>query len=216
MMSGALPTPAVVVFAAGLSSRLGAPKALVRVRGLSLLERTLRVLTTLPGGAPIRVVIPARAPRYRIGVGRHASFIPNPRRSEGLATSVVIGLRAARHSAAVMLLPVDLARLETRDVARLLNRWRGSRRRVVAHRIVTERTGAGRGACAGAELAGTPLILPRHLFRFAGGLEGDRGLRDWLRGLPAHQVILVEMTSADLDVDTPRDLAEARHRLRAA
>jgi CTP:molybdopterin cytidylyltransferase MocA len=212
MMSGVLPRLAIVVFAAGLSTRLGAPKALVRVRGVSLLVRTLRVLAPLAISAPVRVVIPARAPRYRIGIGPTASFIPNPRRAAGLATSVVLGLRQSRHDAAALLLPVDLAQLESRDLERLATRWRGARRRVVAHRIVTGPTHADRGAGAAAGMAGTPLILPRRLFREAVQVTGDRGLRDWLRGLPVQEVNMVPMVSADLDVDTPRDLAEARRR----
>ena len=84
------------------------------------------------------------------------------------------------------------------DVARLVAAWRRHRGHVVARRL-----GAG---------AATPLILPRRWLPAAAGITGDRGLRDWVGGLPAHHLLLVDLCSANLDVDTPADLAAARRR----
>jgi CTP:molybdopterin cytidylyltransferase MocA len=114
-----------------------------------------------------------------------------------MSSSVRRGLRQARYSAAVLLLPVDLVELRTRDVARLISRWRGSRRTVVARRLHSA--------------AATPLILPRHLYARALGVTGDQGLRQFVRGLPG-SVSLVDMPSAAADVDTAQDLARARRR----
>ncbi len=140
----------MVVLAAGFSARLGRPKALARVRGLSLIARTLRMLAPF-ATAPIIVVVPPRAARLRAELRGHASvLVANPLRNAGLSSSVRRGLRHARYEAAVLLVPMDLAHLERRDIARLIARWRGARRRVAARRI-------------GAEAA-APLILPRRLY----------------------------------------------------
>jgi len=195
-----------LILAAGFSSRLGRPKPLARVRALSLLRRTLMVAARL-APAKIVVVIPRHAARYRIEArGVNAVFTANPRRAEGLSSSVRRGIALARYSPALLLLPVDLADLQPRDLARLISRWRAARRCVIARRIGRQQGGAR---------AGVPLILPRWLYSRALGVTGDVGLRDLVSGLPAPQRVLLNLPSATLDVDTPQDLRAARRRLRA-
>jgi len=195
-----------LILAAGFSSRLGRPKPLARVRALSLLRRTLMVAARL-APAKIVVVIPRHAARYRIEArGVNAVFTANPRRAEGLSSSVRRGIALARYSPALLLLPVDLADLQPRDLARLISRWRAARRCVIARRI---------GRQGGAARAGVPLILPRWLYSRALDVTGDIGLRDLIGGLPAPQRVLLDLPSAALDVDTPQDLRAARRRLRA-
>jgi molybdenum cofactor cytidylyltransferase len=198
--STGLPAPRVVVLAAGFSARLGKPKALARVRGRSLIERTLRVLAPFATAAII-IVIPPRASRLCTELRGHRSiFVANPLRAEGLSSSVRRGLRRARYEAAVLLVPVDLPYLEQRDIARLIARWRGARRRVAARRIAAE--------------AAAPLILPRRLYPSALGIAGDLGLKALIRHLPAEDVALVSMHSAAFDVDTAHDLDRARRHTR--
>ena len=194
-----LPVLRIVVLAAGFSTRLGRSKALTTVRGVSLLAGTLTTLAPFRGGLPIIVVVPPRAGSYRRGrQPAGTQFIVNKNRARGLASSVRAGLGAARHSAAVLLLPVDLVNLTHRDIAHLIARWRGARRRVAARRV------------AGG--AGTPLILPCWLYSTALTLAGDQGLRDVVRRLPRAHLALLDLPSAGADVDTIEDLARARAR----
>jgi len=190
----------VIVLAAGFSSRLGKPKALVRVRGRSLIERTVRLCSTLVPSRII-VVVPPRASRLRAELRNQRPLLAqNPGRARGLSTSVRRGLRQARYSSGVLLLPTDLPQLKRRDLLRLIARWSASRRRVVGRRI-------------GAD-AGVPLILPRRLYPRAASLSGDAGLRELVHRLPRAQIVLVRLSSADFDVDTPLDLARARRHAR--
>jgi molybdenum cofactor cytidylyltransferase len=192
----------IVVLAAGFSARLGQPKALARIHGLSVLHRTIRTLSPFRAACSIIVVIPRRAVRYTLGFPRRSvAFVANADRATGLASSVRLGLRRARHSAGILLLPVDLVDLKRRDVARLIARWHGARRRVAARRVEAH--------------AGAPLILPRWLYARAGELAGDAGLRELVRRLPRRAVSLTDLPSAELDVDTPQDLDRARRRTRA-
>jgi molybdenum cofactor cytidylyltransferase len=191
----------LVVLSAGFSARLGRPKALSKIRGMTLLRRTVRILAPLAARRVI-VVLPPRAVRARAELARQrVDFAWSRQRSRGLSASVKSGLFRAQYSAAVLILPVDLAWLERREIARLLARWRSSRRAVVARRV-----GAG---------AGAPLILPRRLYPKARQIGGDLGLRDLVNSLPRDELKLVEVASAALDVDTPQDLRRARRRLRA-
>lgn len=190
----------MVVLAAGFSARLGRPKALARVRGSSLIARTLRVLEPF-ASASIVVVVPPRAARLRAELrGQRSVLVTNPLRGDGLSSSVRRGLRHARYAAAVLLVPMDLSSLERRDIARLITRWRGARRRVAARRIGVE--------------AAAPLILPRRLYRRALDITGDVGLKTLVRNLPPRDIALVSLASAAFDVDTAHDLERARRHTR--
>jgi molybdenum cofactor cytidylyltransferase len=200
-----LPGLQVLILAAGFSSRLGQPKALARVRTVSLLRRTL-MLAAHFGPAKIIVVLPRQGARYRIEArGLKVIFAANPRRADGLSSSLRRGMARARFSSALLLLPVDLAALQPRDVARLILRWRAARRCVIARRV---------GQLGEAARGGVPLILPRWLYSRALGVTGDIGLRDVVGGLPVRQRVLLNLPSAAMDVDTPQDLRAARRRLR--
>jgi molybdenum cofactor cytidylyltransferase len=207
MNSSTLPTLHALVLAAGFSSRLGRPKPLARVRAFSLLRRTLNLVARF-APAKIVVVIPRQAARYRNEArglearGLKIVFAANPRRADGLSSSVRRGIVLARYSPALLLLPVDLADLQPRDVARLISRWRAARRCVIARRI--------------GQQGGAPLILPRWLYSRALEVTGDIGLRDLVSGLPAPQRVLLNLPSAALDVDTPQDLRAARRSLRSS
>jgi molybdenum cofactor cytidylyltransferase len=202
MNAAPLPTPQVLILAAGFSSRLRRPKALVRVRDSTLLRRTL-TLAAHCSPAKIIVVVPPRATRYKIEArGLEAVFAANRRRALGLSSSVRHGIAQARYSPALLLLPVDMAILQVRDVERLILRWRGARRCVIARRI-------GRHG-------GIPLILPRWLYTRALAVTGDVGLRDLIGGLPARQRVLLDLPSAALDVDTMQDLRAARRSPRSS
>jgi molybdenum cofactor cytidylyltransferase len=188
----------IVILAAGLSSRLGRPKALARVRGASLLRKALLSSTGLSAGA-IVVVVPRNSVRYRIEArGIKVDFAVNPLRALGLASSVRRGIRQARYSSALLLMPVDLVNLRRRDLAHLISRWQAAPRRVIARRI--------------GQNGGTPLILPRWLYARALCIEGDVGLRELLGQLTSEARVLIDMPAAELDLDTPSDLQAARRR----
>jgi molybdenum cofactor cytidylyltransferase len=192
----AAPGLRILILAAGFSTRLGYPKALARIRGLSLLRRTACVLAPF-SSRPLIVVTPPRCTRYRqVLRGLDALLIANAGRASGLSASLRRGLRAARCASAALIVPVDLAALDRADVVRLTSRWRSARRRIVARRI------GARG--------GTPLILPKRFFHLAQGVSGDTGLRDLLADMAMDERVLIDMPSAIRDIDTPNDLRLAR------
>ena len=188
----------IVVLAAGLSSRMGRSKAFAKIHGMSLILRTIKLLAPFAANKIIVVTGP-RAQRMRIELrGRSILFVANPARALGLATSVISGVRASRFSGAVLMLPMDLAELDPRDLERLISRWRGARRRVVARRVD--------------ERAAVPLVLPRTLYPRVREITGDMGLRNLLAKLSANSLALVDLPSAERDVDTPQELSAARRK----
>jgi molybdenum cofactor cytidylyltransferase len=190
----------IIVLAAGLSRRMGRSKAFAKIHGVSLILRTIKVLTPFAANRIIVVTGP-RAQRMRIELrGYSIAFVANPARALGLATSVISGVRASRFSGAALLLPMDLAELNARDLERLISRWRSSRRRVVARRVD--------------ERPSVPLILPRALYPRVREIAGDIGLRNLLAAMPANRVTLIDLPSAERDVDTPQELVDARRKAR--
>ena len=201
-MNAFAPRLKIVILAAGFSSRLGRPKALARVHGTSLLQRTARLAAALRP-ARIIIVVPPACARYR-AEARHrtVTWARNSHRGRGLSSSVRCGLKHSGYCSAILLLPVDLAALKLRDLKGLVSRWRGAPGRVFATRL------AGRTLAHG----GAPLILPARLFPRALCVRGDVGLRGLLADLPGAQRALVDLPSARIDVDTKEDLAAARRR----
>jgi molybdenum cofactor cytidylyltransferase len=190
----------IIVLAAGFSSRLGRPKALARVHGVSLLRSTLKLAATLKCAKIIAVVARRSAQHGAQSRGIDVTFVTNSRRNQGLSSSVRRGIAEARYAPAVLLLPVDLGRLKSRELARLIRRWRAAPRSVIARRI-------GR-------IGAAPLVLPRRLYPRALRITGDVGLRELLAQLPAANRVLVDIPSAASDIDTPQDLNAARRSFR--
>jgi molybdenum cofactor cytidylyltransferase len=190
----------IVVLAAGLSRRMGRSKAFAKIHGLSLILRTIKVLAPFAANRIIVVTGP-RAQRMRVELRSCSiSLVANRANALGLATSVISGVRASRFSGAVLLLPMDLAELKAADLERLISRWSGSRRRVVARRV--------------GERAAVPLILPRALYPRVREIAGEVGLRNLLAELPANRRTLIDLPSAERDVDTPQELGHARRQVR--
>jgi molybdenum cofactor cytidylyltransferase len=197
----------IVVLAAGFSTRLGQPKPLARVRGTSLLRRTLSVIQGL-GGDRTCVVVPRATAGLRYETRRfNVVLLANPRRAEGLSSSVRLGIAAKGSWSGTLLLPVDLARLRRRDLEKLIAYWRGHRRHLVARRIGTPQGDTSPGD---ASPGGTPLILPRWLKAEALVITGDSGLRQLLSRLQGSQQRLIDLPCAQFDVDSPADLTAAR------
>ncbi len=190
----------IVVLAAGFSSRFGRPKPLARVRGVSLLRRTLCVAHSLKA-TRIIVVVPRNAARYRVEArGIKVHWAANARRAQGLSSSVRRGIAEARYASAVLFMPADLIHLKGRELLRLVRRWQSAPRRLIARRLYFS------GA--------TPLILPRWLYSRASRLTGDVGLREFVRELPEGSRVLVNVPSAARDVDTLKNLQDVRRHFR--
>jgi molybdenum cofactor cytidylyltransferase len=201
MMETQLSSLQIVVLAAGFSTRLGRSKSLATIRGTSLIRRTLTTLSKVTRQTILVVTAPRPTRLHAELRGLRVSILPNPRRAAGLSTSVALALRKARWSSGTLFLPVDLADLNAFDLKRLISRWRASKRRI-----------AGRRTSNG---AATPLILPKFLYLAAARQTGDVGLRDFVAGLDSQQPTLLNMSSAERDVDTMHDLTIARRRATA-
>ena len=180
-----------IVLAAGASSRMGRPKALLPLgAGTVLSTVTERVLRA--GVDRLVLVLGHGDEAVRTGAGlpedRRLRIVVNPGWAEGMASSLRAGLAACEGSDAVLVVLADQPGVESRTIERLVAAWReGARIAAVAH---------------GGRLT-HPVLFDHSLFPALRLLRGDVGARAILR---AHwdEVVQVE-GSPPRDLDTPSD-----------
>jgi CTP:molybdopterin cytidylyltransferase MocA len=178
---------AAVVLAAGASQRLGRPKQRVEINGERLVARAVRIAHEA-GLNPVIAVIADPTLREALqALG--ASVLHNPEASEGIASSIRIGIDGARS------FDVSGAIVMTCDqVAVTANHLRS---------LCELPESAAGSAYAGA--IGVPAYFPVRDFEDLLKLRGDRGARDLLQN--ARAVVIEELS---LDIDTEEDLEHAR------
>ena len=190
------PDVAVVVLAAGASRRLGRPKQLLRVDGVSLVERAVDVSLSL-GSAGVFVVVGAEEETVRRELdGRPVTVVFNPDWEAGMSTSIRRGC-AAVHAAfgeetrGVVVLLCDQPGVDGGHLSSLVATWRerGSQAVGTAYR----------------EGPGVPALLSADLFSAVETLSGDGGAKDLLRGL-ADEVPVVPLADTR-DIDDAEDAA---------
>ena len=152
-----------VILAAGESSRMGRPKALLAAPGWeppeSFLDRMIGLLAA--HSAPVIVVLGAHADAIRGGAVRasQATFVVNERYPEGQLSSLQCGLRAVPEKAeGVMFTPVDFPRVLAGTVAGVVATfWRGGGSGLVIPRYQGRR---GHPVCAACRFIPEFLALP--------------------------------------------------------
>jgi CTP:molybdopterin cytidylyltransferase MocA len=184
-------TVAGVVLAAGGGSRMGRPKALVRLRGELLVERACRLLAD-GGCAPVLAVLGAGATEVPALPG--VRVVLNPQWRTGMGASLRAGLAAVPPEAgAVVVTLVDTPLLGPEAVRRL----------------VAGRAGADAAVATYSGEQGHPVLLARSvLAEVAAAATGDRGARAWLAAHPDRvRLVPCDGTGDPRDLDVPDDLA---------
>jgi molybdenum cofactor cytidylyltransferase len=181
---------AALVLAAGGSTRMGAPKQLLRLEDRSFVRRAVEAASAA-GCVPVFVVLGAGAERVREELtGLAVRVVENAAWRDGLGGSIAAGLRAlAREDvSACLVLLADQPLVGPCELERLLEA--GAEGNLVASRV----DGA----------LGPPALFPRALFPSLAALSGDAGARSLLRARSAG-VVAVDLGLRALDVDTPAD-----------
>lgn len=189
-MSGG--TVGAVLLAAGASTRLGEPKALLC--GADGVPRVVRVARDLAaaGCAPLVVVLGAEADRVGAALAGEAVHpVVHPGWAAGMGSSIAAGVAAlAAHAppqlGAVLVAPCDMPGATVAHLRWLVEASGGGTWRVAS------------GYADGAR--GMPAVLPRADFAALRALTGEVGARTLLRG---PDVAVVPLADGDGDLDTP-------------
>ncbi len=182
------PTVAGLLLAAGQGSRLGQPKALVEIGGLTLAERGVALLRE--GGADPVVMVTGAAPVSLPGV----ITAHNPDWQSGMASSLREGLETLpADREAVVIALVDQPLIGAEAVRRLIAAYADGATVAVA--------------CYGGQPRNPVLIGREHWAEAAAAAQGDAGARHFLR---TRKDLVVEVECGDVgrpdDLDTPEDL----------
>ncbi len=183
----------VVVLAAGSASRFGAPKQLARFAGRPLLQTALSHAVAVAGGA-LSVVLGAHAaevaPLLR---NTPATALVNRDWAEGIGSSLRTAVRQLPGTCDGLLVMLgDQPAVTADDLRRLISAWRRRPDAIVA--------------AAYSGIDGVPAIFPRWCFTELSALRGDTGARAVIRR-HRERLTRIPMPSAELDIDTPEDLA---------
>ncbi|MBY8340589.1 nucleotidyltransferase family protein [Streptomyces spinosirectus] len=185
-----------LLLAAGGGRRLGGrPKALLRHRGLTLVEHAAGVLRTA-GCTRVHVVLGARADAVREQADLEGCvLVDNPEWERGMGTSLRAGLDslAGTAAAAAVVLLVDQPGIGAQAVGRVLAAYR-------------DENSLASAAYDG--VRGHPVLFGRaHWAGIAESATGDRGARAYLK---THQQDITLVECADVarpyDIDTAADL----------
>lgn len=184
-----------IVLAAGRSSRMGEPKALLGAAGVTFLERAIDIL--MEGGctAVAAVLGPGEVARRPGEIARRKGARPveNPRADAEQIDSLRIGLESLPETAeAAVVLPVDHPLAEARTVQELIRGFRAAGLPIVRP-VYNDRPGH-------------PVLFARALWKELAEPDLADGARDVVR---RHAEEILDVTIGDrgvaVDIDTPED-----------
>jgi molybdenum cofactor cytidylyltransferase len=189
-----MPMPALVL-AAGRSTRMGRPKALLPVGADGQTFVELLTSTLVAGGIDDVVVVVGReadAIQARLGLG--ARIVINPDPDRGQLSSVIVGLDVVDRPGvlAVMVAPVDQPFVSETTVRLLADAWRRNRPPIV--RPVRD------------DRHGHPVIFDRETFDALRAARLEDGARSVVRAHAARAYeVAVDDDGAFADIDTPAE-----------
>ncbi|GAB4454810.1 MAG: molybdenum cofactor cytidylyltransferase [Anaerolineae bacterium] len=185
---------AVVILAAGGSSRFGSAKQLARWGNTTFIERAADTALQAAVDAVV-VVLGAKAGACRRALGnRPLQIVENPNWAQGQSGSMRAGLDALpAHTSAALFLLADQPAIEPDILAALIERHR----RTLAPVIWPEFQGR----------RGNPVLFDRRLFAALRQVQGDTGGRPVLEAYQAEaERVPVNSPAILLDVDRPEDI----------
>jgi len=190
---------AIIILAAGASSRLGQPKQLVRFNGNTLLDHAVQAAAGCAAGMVV-VVLGAHAPQIGKDIGNGPiHIVENKHWQEGMASSLRCGIEALtdvmpQANAAILMLcdqPFVTAELLNELIAKM------------------ERSGKPIIASTYNGILGVPALFHKSIFPELLELQGDVGARIVIqRHMDETEVI--PFPNGEVDIDTPADEARLR------
>ena len=185
---------AVIILAAGSSSRLGEPKQLLEHDGKSLLQKAIDAAINAHTN-PVIVVLGANADQISKEINKSKiQVIINSEWEEGMASSVRVGLNEVLFSSpsteVVILMVCDQPYISPDLIKDLIDTYKQT-----GNPIVT---------CNYGEAIGPPALFHRSLFNELMELNGDVGARKIIQR-HSDKVATVLFTKGKIDIDTKED-----------
>lgn len=195
-MDGSMSSPAIIVLAAGSSSRLGRSKQLISYQGATLLRRT--ALVAIETKLPTMVVLGANAIDHQKEINElPLSITVNQDWSNGMGHSLKHGLRQVLQQMpaidSVLVLVCDQPHIQATHLLTLKNRFLESTDMIVASAYENS--------------VGVPALFGRQWFDPILQLPDDHGARSIISKNMA-RVVSVLFPLGAIDIDTEEDMTK--------
>jgi len=177
---------------------MGRPKQLLRIEDEALVTRMARRLIDLEPGSVMVVTGSASQAVNSQLTGLPINIVHNPRWEEGMASSLVAGVKnMPADIEGVLIMLCDQWRVGLADLQELAQAWNADKTQIAAACWLED----------GRQVIGPPAIFPRALFEELTILQGDGGARAVIEK-HRDKASFVTMQNARFDLDEPADLEE--------
>lgn len=182
---------AVIILAAGDSSRLGEPKQLLSFKGKTLLRHAVDTAMALHDSAILVVTGSQHEQLLPELEASTVTVVNNSAWKMGMSTSIVLGLtellKMIPDCEACTLVVCDQPYLSTQILEKLVGAQR--------------ETGKGIAAAGYANTAGTPVLFTSLYFDVLLGLTGEQGARSIVKKYQ-EDLVIVPFPKGEIDIDT--------------
>ncbi len=182
---------AIIILAAGESTRMRLPKQLLPYKRKSLLQRAVDEALASKAQS-VHVVLGAHADQIRRSVSMdNVTVVLNEKWGEGMSSSIRAGVGALRPDIeAAMIALCDQPYLSSTVINELIDRYLASGKPIVA--------------CEYDGLPGVPALFAKRYFTELTSLRGDSGAR---RIIQSHEndALLIPFSEGSVDLDTPEE-----------
>lgn len=186
-------TTAVLLLAAGASSRMGQPKMFLSWQGKTFLEHTVSAAATV--SPPVFIVTGQHTDAIAMALaGKEVQLIPNERWQEGMGTSIAAGVAGMMQAG----FTPDALIIAVCDQPFITG---GLLQQMIAEK---ERSGKGIAGCSYDNTIGTPVLFDKKYFSALQQLNGQQGAKRLLQQFPA-AVVTIPFPLGSIDIDTPED-----------
>ncbi|RPI04503.1 MAG: nucleotidyltransferase family protein [Ignavibacteriae bacterium] len=187
------PHIALLVLAAGASTRLGIPKQRIPYRGKPLL-RSICEIALQSKAQTVVVVLGSQAALIKEDIeDLKMTLVENSLWKEGLSTSIRAGILSLPESAdAVLMIPCDQPEITPALLDQIIGTYIATGNKIIA--------------CRYGDTVGIPALYDRSIFPELLALQGDQGAKPILHRY-ADIVRTVDFPLGVYDIDTPQDLA---------
>lgn len=186
-----------LVLAAGLSSRMGTNKMLMKVNGSVIIEKTITMLMK-SSISNITVVLGNCSKEIMKALEDYpVNFIYNPDYGSGMSSSIKCGIKwAAEQSGidAVLIILGDMPLIKADTIDYLIEEYKKKSSAIIVPRY------KGRN--------GHPVLFSRKMFRHILTIKGDNGAREVINNFSDQVLFLdVDDPGITIDLDTKEDIA---------
>jgi molybdenum cofactor cytidylyltransferase len=185
---------AVLVLAAGKSSRMGVPKQLLKVKGKTLLDITLENAKKI-NSENFFCVLGANANKVKNEISeKKVQLVFNKNFEKGLSSSIVCGVTFIKKKdpnfEAILILLADQPEVSAEYLRQLIEVHKRNPSKIVATSYKNN--------------AGVPVIFPKQYFEKLQFLEGDKGAQQFINN-HVLETIQFQTKKPFLDIDTQEE-----------